>query len=242
MRAILDRRLGMTIAETCGEGERTMTLTLTTQEQRLRDDILRHLEWDPQFDASRVGATVNEGIVTLSGYVDTYAAKLAAERCARKLYGVRGVANELQVALAEERIDPDLVKDALFALKNRVDVPPGIEVTVRNGVISLGGSVAWMYQKLAAERAVKYLRGVRGVMNHISIRPMATPRDVQHRIIESLHRVADIDARRIHVDAEGRTVTLSGNVKSYAEKVEAERAAWTAPGVSEVRNRIGIIP
>ena len=219
-----------------------MTLTLTTQEQRLRDDVLRHLEWDPQFDASRVGATVEDGIVTLSGYVDTYAAKLAAERCARRVYGVRGVANELQVALAEERIDPDLVKDALFALKNRVDVPPGIEVTVRNGVISLGGSVTWMYQRIAAERAVKYLRGVRGVINNVSVKPMVSPRDVQHRIVESLHRFADLDARRIHVEADGRTVTLSGNVRSWTERAEAERAAWTAPGVSEVRNFVNIIP
>ena len=219
-----------------------MTLTLTTQEQRLRDSVLRQLELDPQFDASRVGATATDGIVTLSGYVDTYAAKLAAERCVRRVYGVQGVANELQVALAEERIDPDLVKDAIGALKNRVDVPPGVEVTVRNGVISLGGSVPWYYQKVAAERAVKYLRGVRGVINHITIKPMASPRDVQHRITESLHRFADIDARRIRVEADGRAVTLTGNVRSWAERMEAERAAWTVPGVAQVRNLIGIIP
>ena len=219
-----------------------MTLTLTTQEQRLRDNILHQLEWDPQVDASGVGVTVKDGIATLSGYVDTYAAKLGCERCARKVYGVQGVANELQVALAEERTDPDLAHDAVIALKNRVDVPPGLEVTVRNGMITLGGMVPWMYQKQSAERAVQYLKGVRGVINNIKIKPTVTPHDVQHRIVEALHHYADVDARRIHVDADGRTVTLTGNVRSWSERKEAERAAWTAPGVAEVRNFIGIIP
>jgi osmotically-inducible protein OsmY len=219
-----------------------MTLTVTTQEQRVRDNILRQLEWNPEFDASGVGVTVKDGIATLSGYVETYAAKLACERSARKVYGVQGVANELQVSLAEERTDPDLAHDAVAALKNRVDVPLGVEVTVRQGMITLGGMVPWMFQKQSAERAVKYLKGVRGVINNIKVQPTVTPYDVQHRIVEALHHYADVDARRIHVDADGRTVTLTGNVRSWSERKEAERAAWTAPGVAEVRNFIGIMP
>ncbi len=219
-----------------------MSTTLTTPEQGLRDMIMRQLAWDPQVDATMIGVTSKDGVVTLSGYVDTYAARLAAERAARRVYGVRAVANELAVKLAEERIDPDIANDALHALANRVDVPRGISVTVRDGHITLGGAVEWNYQRVSAERAVKYLRGVRGVFNRIVVKPTVSPTDVQHRIVEALHRHADIDARRIHVVVDGPRVVLSGFVRSWNERDEAERAAWTAPGVSMVEDRIAVIP
>ncbi len=143
-----------------------------------------------------IGVTNKDGIVTLSGYVETYAARLAAERSARKVYGVKAVANELVVKLAEERIDPDIANDALHALANRLDVPEGITVTVRDGHLSLGGRVNWNYQRVSAERAVKYLRGVRGVFNNIVVAPGASPKDVE-----------------AHVMADGPRVVLSGGVR-----------------------------
>jgi osmotically-inducible protein OsmY len=208
----------------------------------VKDLVVGQLTSDPEFDATLVGVSAKDGIVTLSGYVETYAAKLAAERAARRVYGVAGVANELEVKLAIECIDPDIARAAVEALRNRIDVPLGVTVTVRNGVISLAGTVEWMYQKMSAERAVKYLRGVKGVFNHIVVKPTIAPKDIQKRITEALHRHADIDARRIHVESEGNTVILSGTVSSWMEKDEAQRAAWRAPGITAVENRINVVP
>ena len=219
-----------------------MTMTLTTADQSLREAVMRQLEWEPDLDASMVAITTQGGITTISGYVDTYAAKLAAERAVRKVFGVKAIANELEVKLSHERIDPELARDAFEALKNHLAVPPGVNVAVRDGFITLTGMVEWMYQKVAAEKAVKYLRGVRGVLNHIGIKPKVMPKDVQKRIVDALHRHADLDARRIDVDVQGSLVVLHGNVRSWREKDEVVRAAWAAPGVTAVDCRLNIIP
>ena len=219
-----------------------MSTTLTVLDQRLRDSVMHQLIADPQVNASLIGVSSQEGIVTLSGYVDSYVEKLAAERSCRRVYGVRALANELEVRLGAERIDPDIARDALEALKNHVDVPLGIGVTVRSGYVTLSGVVEWMYQKVAAERAVKYLRGVKGIFNQITLKPGVVPKDVQKRITEALHRHADLDARRIHIDTDGNRVTLSGVVRSWMERDEAQRAAWLVPGVAIVDNRITVIP
>jgi len=156
-----------------------MSTTLTPADQWLRVSVARQLQTDPSFDASMIGVTHADGVVTLSGYVDTYAGRLAAERAARRVYGVKAVANELEVKLAQDRIDPDIAKDAVQALQARTGIPSGLSVTVRDGYVTLAGDVDWMYQKTAAERAVRYLRGVRGLFNHITVRPRVAPKDVR---------------------------------------------------------------
>lgn len=218
------------------------TATLVGDDLRVRSAVMRQLEWDPEVNADEIGVTAREGAVTLTGFIDSYAGKLAAERCARRVRGVRAVANDLGVRLKLERTDADLAHDAAVALNLRGALPKTIKATVHNGRITLTGAVDWMFQKTQAEKLVSHISGVTGVFNHIEVMPRAAARDIQKRIVEALHRSADVNARQIEVTVEGEAAILRGMVGSWLQREAAERAAGSAPGIVEVDNRITIVP
>jgi osmotically-inducible protein OsmY len=221
-----------------------MAVSTRTDEQ-IQADVLEELKWDTRVRPNEIGVAVKEGIVTLTGWVDSYLKKMAAEEAAHRVPGVLAVANDIEVRLPSfaERTDADLAAAVLNALKWDAAIQADIlDVTVSKGWVTLKGEVEYAFQKRDAERAVVRLSGVRGVSNLIMVKPRVSPTDLKQQIEQALVRNAQTDARHITVEVQGSKVILRGTVRSYAEKQAAADAAWSAPGVSEVDNQIVISP
>ncbi len=211
---------------------------------QLQRNVLDELQYEPSVDPAQIGVTARGGIVTLSGTVKTYAEKCAAVRAAERVSGVRAVADEIQVDLpfVFRRTDEDIAQAALDALRWDVIVPDQrIQVKVSNGWVTLEGTVDHKYEQAAAEAAVRNLTGIQGVLNRVAIKPTATPFEVKAQIQNAFRRSAELEARKINVDVHGDKVILSGNVHSWAERDRAERAAWSAPGVSAVEDDLTVV-
>ncbi len=210
---------------------------------QLKTDVLAELKWQPNVNAAHIGVTANDHVITLTGHVAHYTEKLAAQNAAKAVYGVKAVANDIDVTVvgSSTRSDAEIAEAALNALTWDFEVPNDtIQVLVTNGFVTLEGNVDWHYQKDAAGRCVQYLMGVKAVTNSISIKPSVTSADVKGKIEDAFRRNADIDARRVAVTTHAGEVTLSGSVSSSKERNEAVMAAWAAPGVTSVFDEIMI--
>ena len=184
------------------------TASITGTDVHVRNAVVRQLDWDPEVDAGAIGVSAHDAVVTLTGFVDSYAEKLAAERVAKRVRGVRAVANDITVRQMVGPTDADIAHDAIVALKGRPALADTVQVAVHRGHITLTGQVEWLLQKQSAERAVKHVRGLLGVFNHISVKPRSGQRDVRRRIVSALHHHADVEARQIAVTVQDETVTL----------------------------------
>jgi len=209
----------------------------------LQQEVTDELEFDPSVSASDIGVSSSQGIVTLSGHVGTYAERYAAEKATLRVAGVRGVANEIVVRLpgADERTDEEIATAALAAINWDATIPKNhVKVTVAAGRVVLTGELDWHFQRYAAERDVRHLRGVRSVINQTTIKPKVSTVIVKDKIQSALLRSAEVDASKINVSTKDNMVTLAGTVRTWAEKVDAARAAWSVPGVASVENHISV--
>ena len=211
----------------------------------IRRDVEGELRWDPDIDATDIAVTVNNGVVTLAGFVRSFMQKYQTEADAKRVAGVVAVANDIEIRLpcVGERPDPEIARDAIQRIKSELPFAwDKIRVVVKSSWVTLEGEVEWDYQRGRAEAAVRRVRGLKGVTNSIEVKPHVAPSEIRRKIEDALRRAAEIDASRITVETVGSEVILRGTVRSWAERQEAERAAWWAPGVSKVDNRITISP
>lgn len=221
----------------------TMMTPRVRSDVDIQQDVLEELSWDPHVTVSDIGASVKDGVVTLTGTVENFLIRLAAQNAAFRVKGVHAVANDIEVRLhmASERTDSDLALAALDALKHDAAIPTEkLDVAVSHGYVTLKGEVEWPFQREAAERVVHRLPGIKGVTNWVTIASHATPGDIKQKIEKALVRNAETDSHKITVEVHGHTATLKGTVRSYAEKAAAERTALSAPGITAVTNKIDI--
>ena len=217
------------------------TATLIHTDEEIQKDVLAELKWDAQVQPNEIGVSVKDGVVTLTGWVNSYLKRWAAEDAAHRVGGVKAVANDIEVKLFSERTDADIAEAAIRALQWDASVPAEkIQVTVSKGWVTLKGEVNWNFEKQDAERVIRRLTGVKGVSNLITVKPSTTPSELKKRIEDALVRNAKVDANKITVEVQGSKAILKGAVRAWVEKEEAERVAWLAPGVTSVENRITV--